>query len=54
MVATSRFCSKNIIGLRGFGNVYKGCLQDVTLVVVKRLKDANVVKGKSNFREKKR
>ncbi|XP_065878892.1 probable LRR receptor-like serine/threonine-protein kinase At5g45780 isoform X2 [Euphorbia lathyris] len=39
--ATGNFSSKNILGHGGFGVVYKGCLQNKTLVAVKRLKDPN-------------
>ena len=41
--------SKNILGSRDFRNVYKGCLQDGTLVVVKRLKDDNVAGREVQF-----
>ncbi|XVE77428.1 hypothetical protein DITRI_Ditri13aG0061700 [Diplodiscus trichospermus] len=39
-IATHNFSSKNILGKGGFGNVYKGILQDGTIVAVKKLKDA--------------
>lgn len=48
-IATNNFSSKNILGKGGFGNVYKGVLQDGTLVAVKRLKDANAVGGEIQF-----
>ncbi|KAJ8755597.1 hypothetical protein K2173_022192 [Erythroxylum novogranatense] len=35
--ATDRFCSKNFIGRGGFGMVYKGVLEDGTMVAVKRI-----------------
>ncbi|KAF3792177.1 NSP-INTERACTING KINASE 2 protein [Nymphaea thermarum] len=38
-VATDNFNGKRILGKGGFGNVYKGYLQDNTVVAVKRLKD---------------
>ncbi|XP_042501303.1 protein NSP-INTERACTING KINASE 3-like isoform X2 [Macadamia integrifolia] len=41
--ATDHFNPKNILGRGGFGIVYRGCLQDGTLVAVKRLKDYNAV-----------
>ncbi|KAG8641710.1 protein NSP-INTERACTING KINASE 3 [Manihot esculenta] len=47
--ATDHFNSKNILGRGGFGIVYKGCLNDGTLVAVKRLKDYNVAGGEIQF-----
>jgi len=47
--ATDHFNSKNILGRGGFGIVYKGCLNDGTLVAVKRLKDYNVSAGEIQF-----
>ncbi|CAL5396303.1 unnamed protein product [Camellia sinensis] len=48
-IATNNFSSKNIIGKGGFGNVYKGYIQDGTVVAVKRLKDGNAVGGEVQF-----
>ncbi|KAF5195977.1 Nsp-interacting kinase [Thalictrum thalictroides] len=48
-VATDHFNSKNILGRGGFGIVYKGCLQDGSLVAVKRLNDYNNVGGEVQF-----
>ena len=48
-VATNNFSSKNILGKGGFGNVYKGYLQDGTIVAVKRLKDGNAIGGDIQF-----
>ncbi|XP_041016054.1 protein NSP-INTERACTING KINASE 3-like isoform X1 [Juglans microcarpa x Juglans regia] len=47
--ATDHFSSKNILGRGGFGIVYKGCLNDGTLVAVKRLKDFNAAAGEIQF-----
>ncbi|KAH8505075.1 hypothetical protein H0E87_012358 [Populus deltoides] len=49
-IATDNFCSKNILGTGGFGNVYKGKLGDRTMVAVKRLKDLTGTSGESQFR----
>ena len=48
-IATNNFSSKNILGKGGFGNVYKGILHDGTAVVVKWIKDGNVVGGERQF-----
>ncbi|GMN41574.1 hypothetical protein TIFTF001_010797 [Ficus carica] len=47
--ATDHFNPKNILGRGGFGIVYKGCLNDGTLVAVKRLKDYNTAGGEIQF-----
>ncbi|CAA7049842.1 unnamed protein product [Microthlaspi erraticum] len=47
--ATGNFSSKNLVGKGGFGNVYKGCLHDGTIVAVKRLKDINNGGGDVQF-----
>lgn len=48
-IATNNFSSKNILGKGGFGNVYKGFLQDGTAVAVKRLKDGSTAGGERQF-----
>ncbi|KAH7857238.1 hypothetical protein Vadar_010454 [Vaccinium darrowii] len=47
--ATDHFNSKNILGKGGFGIVYKGCLNDGSIVAVKRLKDYNAIGGEIQF-----
>ncbi|KAF8408272.1 hypothetical protein HHK36_007421 [Tetracentron sinense] len=47
--ATDHFNPKNILGRGGYGIVYKGCLQDGTLVAVKRLQDYNAVGREVQF-----
>ncbi|CAL9759785.1 unnamed protein product [Musa acuminata subsp. burmannicoides] len=49
-IATNNFSSKNILGHGGFGNVYRGTLQDGTLVAIKRLKDGNAAGGEKQFK----
>ncbi|KAH6791269.1 NSP-interacting kinase 1 [Perilla frutescens var. frutescens] len=48
-IATNNFSSKHILGKGGFGNVYKGFLQDGTAVAVKRLKDGSTAGGERQF-----
>ncbi|KAL2482816.1 putative LRR receptor-like serine/threonine-protein kinase [Forsythia ovata] len=48
--ATDNFRSKNILGAGGFGNVYRGKLEDGMLVGVKRLKDVTGTTGELQFR----
>lgn len=38
-----------MIGKGGSGNVYKGCLQDGTVIAVKRLRDGDAVGGEIQF-----
>ncbi|XP_010533910.1 PREDICTED: protein NSP-INTERACTING KINASE 3 [Tarenaya hassleriana] len=47
--ATDHFNAKNILGRGGYGVVYKGHLNDATLVAVKRLKDCNIAGGEIQF-----
>ncbi|KAL8161623.1 hypothetical protein V2J09_013112 [Rumex salicifolius] len=47
--ATDHFSTKNILGAGGFGIVYKGVLNDGTLVAVKRLKDYTIGAGETQF-----
>ena len=47
--ATDHFNSKNILGRGGFGIVFKACLNDGSVVAVKRLKDYNAAGGEIQF-----
>lgn len=42
-VATDHFNSRSLLGRGGFGNVYKGCFSDGSVVAVKRLRDRHAV-----------
>lgn len=48
--ATDQFNSRNILGKGGYGVVYKGRLNNGTVVAVKWLKDYNAVGGETQFR----
>ncbi|EPS72006.1 hypothetical protein M569_02751, partial [Genlisea aurea] len=48
--ATDNFSIKNLLGVGGFGNVYRGKLAGGTLIAVKRLKDLTGTTGESQFR----
>ncbi|GAB2214271.1 hypothetical protein Droror1_Dr00018613 [Drosera rotundifolia] len=47
--ATDHFNPKNILRMGGFGIVDKGCLNDGTLVAMKRLKGYNLAAGEVQF-----
>lgn len=47
--ATDHFNAKNILGKGGFGIVYRGLLNDGTIVAVKRLKSDNNFGGEIQF-----
>ncbi|EPS66923.1 hypothetical protein M569_07852, partial [Genlisea aurea] len=49
-LATKNFSSKNLLGKGGYGNVYRGYLQDGTAVAVKRLNDGGAYGGEQQFR----
>eukprot|EP00249_Psilotum_nudum_P014047 c24635_g1_i3 orf=281-2089(+) len=48
-IATDNFHGRNILGRGGFGNVYKGCMSDSSVIAVKRLKDRNASGGEVQF-----
>ncbi|KAL0909270.1 hypothetical protein M5K25_020121 [Dendrobium thyrsiflorum] len=47
--ATENFAEKNVVGLGGYGKVYKGVLQDNMNIAVKRLNDGLSSFGESSF-----
>ncbi|XVF31271.1 hypothetical protein REPUB_Repub16aG0131300 [Reevesia pubescens] len=47
-IATMNFSRKNIVGMGGYGNVYKGVLPDGSEVAIKRFKNCSVA-GDANF-----
>ncbi|XXG79352.1 hypothetical protein AAC387_Pa09g0443 [Persea americana] len=48
-VATNDFSSENVIGKGGYGEVYKGCLQDGQLVAIKQLTRGTTEERISDF-----
>lgn len=51
-VATDSFSNKNILGRGGFGEVYKGCLPDGSLVALKQLNEESTPSGELQFQTK--